>query len=535
MTSREWAGGLSRRLRVRMASASRSTVISALVVIYVFTSGVTWAMTTPIGGVADEPSHIIYAAGVVRGDLGDLAAMGPQSPYFRFAVVEVPRWVASTTDPPISLDRLWGPCNENDINLTANCATAMSRSTDIDTIPTSVTRYPPPYYVITGWPTLVGAGESAVYLMRFMSALLAATLITLGLMVASPRRRTWLALGAAIAFTPTAAHFAGGINPSGFEIAAALGLGIALMGIEPADRDHPARTAVLVAVLVFAVAWSRPQTYLTLLAVIAAAALVNAEELRTWIGRSLAGVWVAGAAIMAFGSALIYDVWLSTPGCRISPCPTVSTAGGPAHNVTNFARRFVELGLDLVGRFGWLEHAAPILVRLAWAAVALSLLGLAIAVGRRRDQVGLTLVVVGALILAPLFVIATILPAANYQARYHLPLAVLVVIGAVVVLARAGPAPRRAAGWNLLRWGAVLAPVAMLASIAAALYRHSIGGQARLVDLPELVFGFNEWLPPPVPLAIAFVGVVAIAAIAVALGIVTRAAQSEPSLPNPST
>jgi len=511
MTPRTTPGaGLVRHLRARTAAASRSVMVSALVVAYLFGSGVTWAMITPMGGVADEPSHIVYAAGVVRGDLGDLAPV-ERPDYDTLPVIAVPKWIGSVTDPPTSRDAFPPICFAVDPERTAACAPQLTQSTELVIIPTGVTRYPPPYYAIVGMPSLTMAGEPAVYAMRIISAALAAGMIALGLAVAASRRRTWLALGAAIAFTPMVGHFAGSVNPSALEIAAALGLGIGLMGIDGTDARHPVRTATLVGILCFAVAWSRPRSYLTLIAVIGAAALINSSELRAWLRHRVIRYTAGIAAGAAIASAFIYETQFTGLGYRVLVTSTtqVDLGRAGAEQLAEFERRFIDLGFHLIGRFGWLDHSPPRTVLVAWMLLALSLIVLAFAYGRNRDRYALILIGAGGVILAPLFVIMNVVSAFAYQARYHLPLAVLIVVGAIVVVARLQPGQGRGTAWKILRWGAILAPVAMIVSIASSLHRYSIGGEAQLANLPQLLIGTRHWLPPTVPLLIAIVGAVA--------------------------
>ena len=503
--------GLVRRFRARTAAASRSAVVSALVVAYLFGSGVIWALITPMGGVADEPSHIVYAAGVVRGDLGDLEPVQRRD-YDVLPVVAVPIWTGSVTDPPTSRDAFPPICYAFDAEVTAACVPELTQSTELAIIPTGVTRYPPPYYAIAGLPTLAMAGEPAVYAMRITSAALAAGMIALGLAVAAPRRRTWLALGAAITFTPMVGHFAGSVNPSALEISAALGLGIGLMGIDGTKTRSPVRTAAFVGVLCFAVAWSRPRSYLTLIAVLGAAALINSDELRAWLRHRVIRTTAGLAACAAVVSAFIYETQFTGLGYRVLAASTTPLGldRATAEDFAEFERRFINLGFDMIGRFGWLDHSPPRTVSVAWILLALSLIVLALAYGRRRDRQTLVLVGAGGLIVAPLFVIMSLLSASVYQARYHLPLAVLVVVGAIVILARLQPGQRRGTAWKTLRWGAILAPVAMIVSIASSLHRYSIGGKAQLADLPQLLIGTRHWLPPAAPLLIAGVGAVII-------------------------
>ena len=493
--------GVIQRLRQRLGDSDRSTIVSATVVAYLFVASVAWAMITPIGGVPDEPAHITYAAAVVRGDLGAMAAVD-HPVYAQLAVVTVPEWVASLTDPPRSVSDFPYPCYGGGETVTAACAPRLSASTTPSRVPTTVTRYPPPYYWIVGLPTLVMAGEPAVYAMRVVSAALATAIVALGLAAASRTRRTWLALGAAVAFTPLVGHFAGSVNPTSIEITAAMGLGVGLMGIVGSERRNAILTSSLIVTLVFALAWARPRTYLAMVAVIAAATLVNVDELRDWLRNRavrftvLVGVAVATITAFGYGRLFTHPEAVADVPQRVSDSILIQPTYGIVTNLHELEQRFTGWSSDLIGRFGWLDHSPPGLVLIAWGGLALTLVLLAISYGRRRDRAALLTITIGALFLAPLFIVSRVLNALTYQARYHAPLALLIIIGATVALARLPLERQRDRAWRILRLGAMLAPYAMLITVAASLRRYGIGGEAQLLETLGQVFETHTWLPP---------------------------------------
>ena len=514
-----------KKLLARLGQLDRSAVVAAVVVAYVFGAGVTWAALTPVGGAPDEPGHIAYAAAVVRGDIGELVA-GSEKTRQRLIVVTAPEWVNSFTSPPRSVADFNYPCFADNVSATADCAPNLTGSKTLAEVPTTVGRYPPLFHAVVGVPTLVLSGNRAVYAMRIVAAGLAAGMLALGLTVAAPSRRTWLGLGAAIAFTPTAAHLAGSVNPSGLEISAALGLGIGLMGITGSQAPRKWTVAAAV-VLSFAVAWSRPLGYLTLAAVIAASALINGNNLRAWLGGTgsrLAPVIGVGAA---FVSAVIYLLAWGLP-------IRAASAEGPATGSTLFTSPGLDGGLDdvenhligwtldLIGRFGWADHSPPVSVLFGWTLLVLALALFVILGANRRQRIALTVIGVGALILTPLLAITRFINTSAYQARYHLPVAVLVIIGLAATAAGMEQSDERRLSLQLLRWGAALAPLAMLVSNIGSLHRYSFGFEAQLVDLGNLLGEHTQWLPPREALIAAGFGsaiVFAAAALAVAFAL----------------
>ena len=500
---------LMTRLFARLGRLDRSTLVAAVVVVYVFGAALTWAALTPVGAAPAEPGHIAYAAAVVRGDIGELVAASEETRQ-RLIVVTAPEWVNSFTSPPRSVAEFNYPCFADNVSATADCAPNLTGSKTLTEVPTTVGRYPPLFHAAVGLPTLVLSGSRAVYAMRIVAAGLAAGMLALGLAIAAPSRRIWLGLGAAIAFTPTAAHLAGSVNPSGLEISAALGLGLGLMGIT--DTRNPRKwTAPAIVVLSFAIAWSRPLGYLTLAAVIAASALINGDNLRTWLlgtRRRLAPVIGVGAA---FVSAVVYRFAWGLPVRAASaegPATgsTLFTSPGLDGGLDDVESHLIEWTLDLVGRFGWADHSPPMLVLFGWTFLVLAL-ALAVFLGAaRRQRIAISVIGVGALILAPLLAVTGFINTSAYQVRYHLPVAVLVIIGLAAIAARMDQSEERRLSLQLLRWGAALAPLAILISVAASVHRYSFGFEAQLVDLGSLLGDGTQWLPPGEAFAIAAPG-----------------------------
>ncbi len=499
-----------KRLLARLGRLDRSTQVAAVVVVYVFGAALTWAALTPVGAAPDEPGHIAYAAAVVRGDIGELVP-GSEETRQRLIIVTAPEWVSSFTSPPRSVADFNYPCFATVVYRPANCAPQLTASKTLVDVPTTVGRYPPLFHAVVGLPTLVLSGNRAVYAMRIAAAGLAAGMLALGLSIADPSRRFWLGLGAAIAFTPTAAHLAGSVNPSGLEVSAALGLGIGLMGITD-TRTRRKWTGSAVVALSFALAWSRPLGYMTLAAVVAAAFLINGDGLRAWLLGSRRRLAPAIGVGIAFASAVVYRMAWGLP-------IRAASAEGPATGSTLFSPIGLDVGVDdvehqlinwtfdLTGRFGWVDHAAPGSVLFGWTLLVLALALFVLLGATRRQRIALTLIGVGAIILTPLLAITRFINASAYQARYHLPVAVIVVIGLAATADRVEQYEERRLSLKLLRWGAALTPLLMLVSAMGSLHRYSFGAEAQLVDLGNLIGGDRQWLPPHEALVAAGLGV----------------------------
>lgn len=473
-------------IRMAWASVGSGTRLAALATGYVLACSLIWSAITPIGGVPDEPAHIAYAAGVVRGDFGQPAAT--QSPGFDLLPrVRVPEWIDSIDT-----------CYAKAPRVTADCAAPTDTSRSLRATSTTVVRYPPLYYWIVGWPTLVLSGSTAVYAMRVLSSLLVAGLIGLGLALSSPGRRPWLALVTAIALTPLATHLVGSVNPNAMEIGATLGLGTALIGIS--GREPGLRNALLVTTLVAALAWSRPFRFLLVLGVVAMALVANWDGLRSWLrDRTIRLVACIGTGVAVTGAAA-FEVFFRSPVRGLYNDARVGEVAYDSDGIVKVLRDVERLSdawlFDLIGRFGWLDHTPPQPIRVGWVMIAATVVILAIVVGQWRQRLSIAMGTVGGLVGIPVLTILALFGSARwYQARYHLPVVALTLIVAVVAISTSRSGDMRRAGWAIARWGALLAAAGTLVSIASSMHRYAVGGQAHLYHLLSFDFWAQaDWL-----------------------------------------
>ena len=320
----------------------------------------------------------------------------------------------------------------------AGCAEAFSRRSGTARVATRAGSYPPLYYGVVGIPSLFAPSVTGVYLMRLVSAVLAAALLASALASTRRpgRRAVTLPFGVALAVTPMVLYGSGSVNPSGLEIAAALCVwasGLALVtgvGARPNAR-LVARTGVAAAVL----ALSRPTSPLwlaliglTLLAVARREAILRLwrrREVRAWLGIVVGAGVLATLWILLAGALHVHSIG--------EPIPLpVSEALRATMGKTHLTVR------EMIGNFGWLDTPAPTYTIFVW------LMGLGfvvvggLLVAARRDLA----VLVGLLIAA--VVVPVLLEARSvsekgliWQGRYTLPLAVGVPILAAFAATRA--------------------------------------------------------------------------------------------------
>ncbi len=204
-----------------------------------FLLGAAWAVATPYEGVPDEDMHVMRASGVWYGGFFP----HPTAAAFTTGAYQpVPRGMVTVLDWRI------------DSTKTANLITRQpSADHHIVWAGTSAGRYHPLYYVLVGWPMRFWSGWAALLVARLTSALIIAALLAWAATIAIRYSRRSLALaGVLVAVTPLVLHLAGGVNPSGLEIASGILLFTALIpvvtrtGPPPRSLVHTAGFAAVV-------------------------------------------------------------------------------------------------------------------------------------------------------------------------------------------------------------------------------------------------------------------------------------------------
>ncbi len=438
-----------------------------------------WSFATPLGAAPDEPSQIIQAAAIVRGQFDQPeqnTASGPE------ANVQVPEWVAEVAYLP--------DCFAFRPQTSAGCAPRLDRSSVSTMASTQFSHYPPLYYVIVGLPSLFQVGAPAVYAMRLTGDLLDAALVALGIyLILRYHPRRMLLIGVLIALSPMALFIMAVVNSSGLEIAAGFATwcaGLCVIEYPVVPRALAVWTSIAAAMLILA----RPTSPADALIIgVVLMTLVGWRGLGRRLNRSLRPIWIPVAAATATaGIFLLVDGRPGLLGVRASHSATL---------LSNMATTWHLTGLRLrqtIGDFGWLDTPVPTTVVIVWtsALAGLSVVALTLSARCRR-----ALPVLAAFILAMPLVFES--PQINtvgpfWQGRYWLP----VVVGFPLVASSfEGRADRHRLRGARVRWtgasvalalGTVLI-VAQIASFEQALRRYQTGLGA---DAGAL----NRWLPP---------------------------------------
>ncbi len=453
-----------RNWREARSSARQRFLVTFLLFLAVL---VLWSLAVPMFGPADENEHMAASYGVVHGQGRGQAD----------SITGAPSYVAPHVFDVGNLLSFW-PCWVGRAQSSAACGLPSFRGPDVS-VYSRTSSYPPYYYALVGWPTLVASGQWSLYLMRFVSAAFVALLMALAVdtlaKVISPAPLL-LALG--VALVPTAYFFGGSVNPSGLAIAATLAAwtgGILLARGEPVNGPSSvARFAGPVCVLLLL---RRDSLYWALLVILALVALTPWSRIRELARRR--AMWVGLGAIGV--SALVS--FLSGGGAAWAATGSTSSGSfwGAVHQVPTSLQQ-------IVGVLGWGESYLPFPVYTLVEAMVAFLVIAACFFGPRR-LAAVTAAIAAAVFLVPVAIGTVRL--GYFQGRYEVGFAAGLLLVAALAIgeqldARGLTWPRRAQVMGL----AILVFV-QLASFAQILRRYSAGA-----DGQWWIFAKPQWTPP---------------------------------------
>ncbi len=391
-----------------------------------------WSLATPLMSSPDEPSHVVRAAGVVRGQVSltmeESQAVGA-APGLA-SLVELPSDYAASILLP--------NCFAFQPTQSAACQADLPSADGTAVVETFAGQYPPLYYALVGWPSLFLPAQAGIAAMRLVSALLTSLLVTWGLFrltrIQDNRGGIW---GAAVALTPMCLFLGATVNPAGFEVSAAFAFWAACLALV-LDR-RPVSTAALVQAVVAGGLLVNTRSTgpvwalaIVIIALVAAPAGRWRQLLRHpriwWFAATTAVVCVAGAGWLLTHPSVVttHNAYPHLADLRVAVLGVVGL--GPQYL------------LNMIGDFGWLDAPSPPVTVIAWYAMTGALLLVAFAARRSpRRRVALLLLVLGTA-AAPL--VLQVPTAADtgliWQGRYALPVAVGVpmLAGLVVGIGR---------------------------------------------------------------------------------------------------
>jgi hypothetical protein len=505
------AGGPPRATRRRRPQPPSFRMTWLRFFLVLFALCVAWAFATPLAAAPDEPAQIVKAAATVRGEFTGLPT--PKEPA---AVREfrVPTIFDSIYHLPI--------CYQFHPKIPAGCAPHLASSGRVITSTSYVGRYPPLYYAAVGIPTLFMHSESVVYVMRIVSACIDALLLSLALTIATLRCRSSMLLeGIAIAVTPLVIFLSGVVNPSGFEIAAAICAWASGLALVRNDPSQPARS-VLVTFIISGclLELTRGLSVLWLGLILVTLVCLEPRSCGRLVRR-----WSVRIGIGALGivGAIAVTFVVRAQTLKILP----STAPLPTHRsfivlTDQVLGRFGGYAREAIGVFGWLDTPSPLLTIFVWTALIGFLVIAGLAASRWHERAVLIGLMTGVFLVTLVLIEEHAATAGiTWQSRDGFPLyAGIPLVAGVIIQKR-----------SILRFGdlggshavsrsqtaaivAIAIGICQLADFVWTLRRYTVG-LGRTVNLFHHVKG--GWSPPlGIPLMVA-VGVVAVVLYAVQL------------------
>ncbi|HWM00652.1 MAG TPA: DUF2142 domain-containing protein [Nocardioidaceae bacterium] len=203
--------------RVRTRSTVRTV---AFVLIGVALVQAAWMLTVPPFRGVDEHEHAYKAAAVAR---GDWSAHHEASEQGWGELVTVPRSLVEAATPV---------CESLPYTTADNCRPGAERDGDTVLVASSASRYNPAFYFVIGTAARPFEGTAALYAMRTAGAAMCALLIALAALAARRWARTAWPLAALLtAATPTMLYSTTVAAPNGVEVAGALLVWCALLGL----------------------------------------------------------------------------------------------------------------------------------------------------------------------------------------------------------------------------------------------------------------------------------------------------------------
>ncbi|MGH9074947.1 MAG: DUF2142 domain-containing protein [Acidimicrobiales bacterium] len=350
-----------------------------------------WALASPTFSGPDEPAQVLRSVSLVHGTILGRPEGGPISPATQ---VSVPRWLAGVGGAP--------DCFKGRPDTTAACEPPLSTSPGSVSETTYAGRYPPLYYAVVGWPSLVTSGKLALYLMRLASAAASAIFLAGAISVARRSRHArGLLAGIAVAATPQVFFLAGVINPSGLEVSAAICLWTAAV-VACEEPGAPGALAWLAGAGAVTANLRGLSPFWVLVIGLSVAAYAGRRRVRALMGDRRAQVGLA--VLVAFGAIAV--AWIFAAGAlRVRPSGTPFPPGtGPWLALGLTLENLGPETLQMVGVFGWVDTYLPVACYVLWLgfAAAVACAGVAVAPLRRRAVLvgfGLATVAVPAIIL----------------------------------------------------------------------------------------------------------------------------------------
>lgn len=469
----------ARITRFRAAQGRSWFLPSFLVLLFLSWS---WAFASPIASVPDEPAHVTKAAAVARGQLGG-TQVGTDGPLL---AVDVPRYIRY-------VDAM--SCFARILDTTPTCAPDLDGDPN-DTVQALTTAglYNPIYYGIVGWPSLATSGFPAVYVMRFVSALLSSFFLAAAFgAVSQLRRNKWALITLSGAITPMILFLNGSVNPNSLEYAttAAISANLLLLLEKSSEGRLPILPIAITTAAASLLANTKALSLLWLLMVVLAVMLTATGDQLKRLAKN--PVILAGAGIIALACAFAIR-WIVRHD-SLSSKPFEGAGLEPADGVEIMLDKTFSHMIGWIGQFGWLELDAPVGVLTFWMAIIFVVTSSVLLFTQGRARIAALLLALS-LIALPIALQAQVISEQGiiWQGRYILALFVPFMLFSGVAMDRSLTGTISAPGRRALGAVVNIAVIAQIVTFVWVLRRYTTGLSldVRWGDM----LGAPEWQPP---------------------------------------
>lgn len=278
----------------------RHLALKTFLCAFVILCGITvlWSFSVPMASAPDESTHMVKAAAVVRGEWLGTQGKGKASAQMTVIV-------------PATYKHTFGNfvCYRFKRDQSASCAPKIVASSKPVKANIRVGRYPPLYYLLVGWPSLLSTAASTLRWMRVLSAIVNSAALAMAFaLVRRFRLGIGLFAGLVCALTPVVLYMASTVQPNGLEVSLAALLWTSLLGIyvwdkrEPGSRRPPTMLLTTACVSASLLVLVRPLSPLWLAGIVVGSAiLVERRHWLTWLSNMTVRIW---SAVVAVASAL---------------------------------------------------------------------------------------------------------------------------------------------------------------------------------------------------------------------------------------
>ncbi len=454
---------------------TRTRRVVALFVLPYVLLGLAWLASNPVAAAPDEDAHLVKALGIARFDIGEPLGTrvdGPTPGAVRNASI------TRVVSIPAALDPSGYACFKFEADVTADCQPAPPASSADVRVATTVGAYPPFAYLPMGLAARAASTPTQAFTQGRLVVLAETTAL---LWLACQHLVRWLGrralLGVAVALTPVAVFCTAILNTSGLEIFGALGVAAAVAVATRRPESLTARrTQVLVLVSGSALVLSRQLGIVTMAALVLLLLAVGGWPIvRAALRR---GSWLLVTVVALLGVQVVAVV-----GWELRfDHPVLLGPWASRQSLVDFVAQLPQLVHEGVGWFGWLDTRLPTWFTSLWAGVVAVLVGVALALGSRRDRVVLAAMVIAGLVVAYVTYARVFHPVgAGLQGRHLLPFFAIVPVLAGIVVSERLPRPTLA-----------LLPVLAVGLPALQLIGLHLNGKRYAVGLT----GGPLWFPP---------------------------------------